>query len=118
MAEVIERLSSIETTLSTIQGTLAGQNGWNEKTAQERSQHYMQTIEQLAIIKTVQADMKSTAQKYQDDCTAERDAHEKKLQSHETELRVIKAIARWQACLISTAISALGVLAAFLVLHK
>ncbi len=114
MAEVIERLSSIETTLSAIQTTLAAQNGWNEKTAQERTQHYTETIKELAIIKTTQNTEIQERKKYEDECSKERDAHGKKLQEHDTELKTTKAVAAWRAGFISTVISLAGVIATIL----
>jgi len=118
MAEVIERLSSIETTLVTIQNTLAAQNGWNEKTAQERTQHYTQTIKQLAVIESVQGDMKASAQQYQNDCTEQREEHEKKLQDHDLILARIETKSSLKSTIISTVISLAGVAGAWAALWQ
>lgn len=102
MPETVERLASMEATLNALKSSQEKMTGYLERSAQERTVQHTETTRLLAVIETNQANVKEELNKYQVECSKDREEMKK-------EIVIVKKTLTWNGGIVfgaSTVISA------------
>lgn len=109
MTEINERVARIEVEVKSVHETLSGLKGYMERGAAERTMHHTLVIERLTRSETKQDSLAVSVDKYQNECTIDREKLDDKLIAIEKAQSNSKAVGGAIAAIISGAMVAIGI---------